>query len=57
MAKKKKWIEPKLIILMRGKPEESVLTICACGAKANDAAQVQWQCYQSCSSCWGGCTS
>lgn len=25
---KKKWLKPELVILFRGKPEESVLTVC-----------------------------
>lgn len=28
MPKKKKWKKPQLIVLVRGRPEESVLTVC-----------------------------
>ncbi len=55
--KKSKWTTPKLVILVRGTPEEAVLEVCACGAKADDDAKVHFQCYQSCSSCWGSCVS
>ena len=28
MKKEKKWIQPKLIVLVRGRPEEGVLSAC-----------------------------
>lgn len=28
MQKKKKWITPQLIVLVRGKPEEAILGVC-----------------------------
>ncbi|MDP2924721.1 MAG: hypothetical protein Q8O30_13570 [Candidatus Omnitrophota bacterium] len=55
--KKEKWDKPKLIILMRGKPEESVLAVCACTPKVNDDAQEDHQCYITCTSCWDACVS
>ena len=31
MKKKRKWVTPKLLILVRGRPEESVLMACKMG--------------------------
>jgi hypothetical protein len=50
--KKEKWSKPKLIILARGKPEESVLHNCAWGSKAPNSSTDHYECYTD-----GGCTS
>ena len=36
MREKKKWQNPELIVLVRGKPEEAVLTACKASLVAGD---------------------
>jgi hypothetical protein len=50
--KKKKWSRPKLIILIREKPEERVLTTCKQLAGGNSSGNGINCCYSSpCSQC------
>jgi len=42
--KKKKWDKPKLIILIRGKPEERVLMGCKGGVFANPGSSTGTRC-------------
>ena len=49
--KKEKWGEPKLIILVRDKPEERALVACKSASPPNGARgalQVQYECYNTC---------
>ena len=54
---KKKWTKPKLIVLVRGKPEEGVLTSCKIGGSIGPESAVDTcatekpePCKESCSS-------
>ena len=46
---KEKWVEPHLMVLMRGRPEEAVLLTCKDGSwmgSSNDPGVFHAQCYQ-----------
>ena len=47
---KKEWSEPKLIVLVRSKPEEAVLSACK-GTVSVDPSSESGICYFSCAPC------
>ena len=47
---KKPWCQPELIVLVRSKSEEAVLTSCK-GATSGGAENTDGNCMTSCSSC------
>ena len=65
VKKKKKWCKPKLIILMRGKPEDSVLLYCAYSPKWGGPSTAFEGCFSdnpggtfyNCMSCFDTCAS
>ena len=55
--KKKEWGQPKLIILVRGRPEESVLDFCKAWSGGGPANASGKNCFQNCTQldhCWQG---
>jgi hypothetical protein len=65
VKKKKKWCKPKLIVLMRGKPEDAVLLYCAWSPKYGGTDIALMGCYSddpgnpfyNCLSCFTTITS
>jgi hypothetical protein len=54
IEKKKVWIKPELIVLLRGSPEEAVLTGCKVGSVAGSSGNANAECWVrpgSCASC------
>jgi len=53
MDKKEKWSKPKLIILTRGKPEESVLAACKGANGGDNISNIADTCYDGdCVACF-----
>ena len=50
---KKEWTKPELIVLVRSKPEEAVLSACKALGLAGDSSNSAIMCTQAgCSVCW-----
>ena len=49
MMKRKKWERPRLIVLVRGRPEEEILVVCKIGLAPAHGPQEHygWRCYMS----------
>ncbi len=58
MADKKPWVEPELIVLVRNKPEEAVLTACKIAGDLRNGPNGWYvMCAYSVVDCSGACNS
>jgi hypothetical protein len=48
---KKAWKKSQLVVLTRGKPEETVLSVCKGGDVVNEPGNDSGVCYQNCTEC------